>query len=158
MVEKILEPGEELPPSWACAGTTGYDVLALIDRVLTEPAGEPLLDQLSGSVDFAELTHDTKRAVADTSLQAEVRRIVRELPPRYRCVRARSRDAVAELLACFPVYRSYLPLGVEHLEVARSPARAPGVPTCCPRSTRWSRSCPTRPSRPRCGSSRPPGW
>ena len=27
LVEKILEPGEELPPSWATAGTTGYDAL-----------------------------------------------------------------------------------------------------------------------------------
>jgi (1->4)-alpha-D-glucan 1-alpha-D-glucosylmutase len=123
LVEKILEPGEELEPSWACAGTTGYDVLGVIDRVLTEPAGEPLLDQMSGSVDFAELTHDTKRTVADTSLQAEVRRIVRELPPLGPSEGAQ-RDAVAELLACFPVYRSYLPLGVEHLEVALSTARA----------------------------------
>jgi (1->4)-alpha-D-glucan 1-alpha-D-glucosylmutase len=36
---------------------------------------------------------------------------------------------VAELLACFPVYRSYLPLGVEHLEAALAGARArrPGL-------------------------------
>jgi len=27
-------------------------------------------------------------------------------------------DALAELLACFPVYRSYLPYGAEHLEAA----------------------------------------
>ena len=27
VVEKILEPGEELPDEWATAGTTGYDVL-----------------------------------------------------------------------------------------------------------------------------------
>ena len=26
--------------AWATAGTTGYDVLALVDRVLTDPAGE----------------------------------------------------------------------------------------------------------------------
>ena len=29
LVEKILEPGEHLPTSWATAGTTGYDALAL---------------------------------------------------------------------------------------------------------------------------------
>ena len=46
LVEKILEPGEELPSSWATAGTTGYDVLGLIDRVLTDPAGQPGLDAL----------------------------------------------------------------------------------------------------------------
>ena len=33
VVEKILEPGEELRP-WPVAGTSGYDVLNLIDGVL----------------------------------------------------------------------------------------------------------------------------
>ena len=38
-------------------------------------------------------------------------------------------DAVAELLACFPVYRSYLPEGREHLDQAFAPAReAPARP------------------------------
>ena len=37
VVEKILEPGEELPERWRTAGTTGYDALALIDRVLVDP-------------------------------------------------------------------------------------------------------------------------
>ena len=32
LVEKILEGGEQLPTSWATAGTTGYDVLALLDQ------------------------------------------------------------------------------------------------------------------------------
>ncbi|HEV7956847.1 MAG TPA: malto-oligosyltrehalose synthase, partial [Marisediminicola sp.] len=32
-------------------------------------------------------------------------------------------DALAELLACFPVYRSYLPLGIEHLHEAAGLAR-----------------------------------
>jgi (1->4)-alpha-D-glucan 1-alpha-D-glucosylmutase len=123
VVEKILEPGESLPSTWATAGTTGYDVLGLVDRVLTDPAGQAVLDEVSGSVDFAELSHGTKRAVADGSLQAEVRRIVRELPPSGLGTDV-LRDAVAELLACFPVYRSYLPLGVEHLVLAFATARA----------------------------------
>ncbi|MGA8256403.1 MAG: alpha-amylase family glycosyl hydrolase, partial [Nocardioides sp.] len=39
LVEKILEPGEVLLDSWATAGTTGYDALGLVDRVLTDPDG-----------------------------------------------------------------------------------------------------------------------
>ena len=39
LVEKILEPGERLPTTWATAGTTGYDALGLVDRVLTDPRG-----------------------------------------------------------------------------------------------------------------------
>ena len=70
LVEKILEPGEELPPSWATAGTTGYDALGLLDRVLVDPAGEEPLDALEPSCAARPSTgtamiHDTKRAVAD---------------------------------------------------------------------------------------------
>ena len=84
LVEKILEPGEELPTSWATHGTTGYDVLALVDRVLTDPAGEEPLtrleDRLRGAgVDWAEMVHDNKRAVADGILHSEVKRISREV-------------------------------------------------------------------------------
>lgn len=126
LVEKILEPGEALPADWATAGTTGYDALALIDRVLVDPAGQDALDALDaqlrgGPVEWAELIHGTKRAVADATLASEVRRIARELAavlgqdaPAPEVLR----DAVAELLACFPVYRSYLPAGREHLDEA----------------------------------------
>jgi len=135
LVEKILEPGEQLPASWATAGTTGYDAMALVDRVLVDPAGQAPLDALEarlrgGDVDWHEMIHGTKRQVADGILHAEVRRISREVahvlagaadgpttPP------DRVEDAVAELLACFPVYRSYLPEGREHLEQALAEAR-----------------------------------
>ena len=131
LVEKILEPGERLPTSWATAGTTGYDALAHIDRVLTDPSGQPALDALEarlrgGPVDWHEMIHGTKRDVADGILQSEVRRIVREILPVVEPVEsteAALRDAVAELLACFPVYRSYLPEGREHLDAAFDSAR-----------------------------------
>ncbi|MDQ4051359.1 MAG: malto-oligosyltrehalose synthase [Actinomycetota bacterium] len=132
LVEKILERGERLPTSWATCGTTGYDALAAIDRVLTDPDGEEPLDALesrlrSAPVDWHTMTHDTKRAVADGILGSEVRRIVRELSTvvEVRGAPATSLeateqlvDAVAELLACFPVYRSYLPEGREYLDQA----------------------------------------
>jgi len=121
LVEKILEPGEALPSGWATAGTTGYDVLALVDRVLTDPHGQPVLDALDPT-NYVELVHQTKRAVADGSLQAEVRRIVRELPS-TELSEEDARDAVAELLTCFPVYRSYLPGGREPLDHALEEAR-----------------------------------
>lgn len=129
LVEKILEPGERLLTSWATAGTTGYDALAHVDRVLTDPAGQAPLDALEarlrgGPVDWAEMVHDNKRAVADGILHSEVRRIVRDLRRHLPVVPAfRAEDAVAELLACFPVYRSYLPDGREHLEHAFAEAR-----------------------------------
>jgi (1->4)-alpha-D-glucan 1-alpha-D-glucosylmutase len=134
LVEKILEPGEELLAEWATDGTTGYDALALIDRVLTDPAGEAPLtaleDRLRGaSVDWHRMVHDNKRAVADGILHSEVLRITREVE---RVLETREEtadedavaDAIGELLACFPVYRSYLPEGRDHLDQAFAAARA----------------------------------
>ena len=135
------------------------------------PGGQAPLDALEARlrgvpVDWASLTHDTKRAVADGALLAEVRRIARELlrwssegaPAPVDETQRELEDAVAEVLACFPVYRSYLPLGREHLDAgagrrARASAR-PGRPP----STSSRRCCPTRPTRRRCGSSRRAGW
>ena len=129
LVEKILEPGERLPTSWACEGTTGYDALALVDRVLVDPAGEQPLEELAGRVDFHAMVHDLKREVADGILGSETARIVRDLRRDVpRLSTARGEDAVAELLACFPVYRSYLTPtdrdGEEHLTQALEGARA----------------------------------
>lgn len=121
LVEKILEPGETLPVSWATAGTTGYDALGLVDRVLTDPAAEHALP--GSDLDYAELIHDTKRAAADGILGSEVRRVVRELPVVPVADTEVLVDAVAELVACFPVYRSYVPQGLEHLETALADAR-----------------------------------
>lgn len=121
LIEKILEPGEALPTGMATSGTTGYDVLAQIDRVLTDPAGERPLTELDTrlrgeELDWHELIHDSKRYVADHALLSETRRIVRELLRHPRLADAddapefeTAQDAVAELLACFGVYRSYLP-------------------------------------------------
>ncbi|MEO8262802.1 MAG: malto-oligosyltrehalose synthase, partial [Pseudolysinimonas sp.] len=121
LVEKILESGEVLAPFWATAGTTGYDALAELDRVLVDPAGQRTLDRLDaslrrgGPLAWADLIHDTKRAIADGILNSEVRRLAREAAG---AEAGGDEDAIAELLACFPVYRSYLPYGAEHLDAA----------------------------------------
>ncbi|WP_440709689.1 malto-oligosyltrehalose synthase [Herbiconiux sp. YIM B11900] len=133
LVEKILEGDEPLETDWATAGTTGYDALAGIDRVFVDAAGEAALDALAAELrqdspvvpepgSYPELIHDTKRAVADGILQSEVRRLARDIerdgglptPTPDETVW----DALAELLAYFPVYRSYLPAGQEHLDTA----------------------------------------
>ena len=74
LVEKILEPGEELP-RWATAGTTGYDTLGAIDRVLTDASAAEALDaidaRLQGErVDWTDMIRGTKRAIADGILRA----------------------------------------------------------------------------------------
>ena len=114
-VEKILEGDEPLPAHWRVVGTTGYDALATIDRLFVDPSAREVLGGRRG----ADLIHDTKRAVADGMLNSEVRRLVRA--PSM-SADPHAVDAVAELLACFPVYRSYLPLDMSHLDDAAADA------------------------------------
>lgn len=131
-IEKILEGDETMPPDWVTAGTTGYDALADVDRLFVDPSGREALDGAVAAIepethplDWPDLIHGTKRAVADGILHSEVLRLARLLPDaaaRGSDLDSRA-DAVGELLACFPVYRSYLPFGAEHLEAARLEAR-----------------------------------
>ena len=119
VVEKILEPGEELPPSWPVAGTTGYDVANEALGVLVDPAGEAPLTalyvELTGEpVDWEELVHEKKHLVMREALGADVSRVTNtfvqlcEQHRRYRdYTRHELREAVREVVACFPVYRTY---------------------------------------------------
>ncbi|MBU4464754.1 MAG: malto-oligosyltrehalose synthase, partial [Actinobacteria bacterium] len=129
LVEKILEHSatehpEALAQWWQTDGTTGYDAMAEIDRVLIDAAGEAGLDRIDarlrdgGAVAYPDLIHTTKRMIADTIQQSEIARLVRELPESV----PDAADALAELLTCFPVYRSYLPAGRAWLDDAAAEA------------------------------------
>lgn len=127
LVEKILEHAatdhaEQLPTWWATAGTTGYDAMAEIDRVLIDPAGEGALDALDAELradtapeTYDDIVRDAKRTVAGTIQAAEVGRLVRCLPAdvRDRLGDDIAREAFAELLTSFSVYRVYPPAGSE---------------------------------------------
>lgn len=122
VVEKILEPGEDLPAGWATAGTTGYDVLNRVVGLFVDPGGEQpltgLWQRLSDELaPYADVVTACKRLVVDRVLGAEVARLVRLLRaavPAGSDVTDRGlHDAVVELLVGFDVYRAYVTPGVE---------------------------------------------
>ncbi len=112
VVEKILAVGESLPASWPVDGTTGYDALREICGVFVDPAGEPAEPP---AADLHAVEQECRRLITETSLVAEMRRIaaVADVPP----------AAVAELCVAFPVYRSYLPEGLDHWTTAVAGAK-----------------------------------
>ncbi|MEW1809479.1 malto-oligosyltrehalose synthase [Pseudarthrobacter phenanthrenivorans] len=131
LVEKILEPGEVLPQDFACEGTTGYDALADVDRVFVDPSGEQALDALDASLrgasepaNYAEMICGTKRMIADGILRSEVLRLARLVPESRGLSVEQAADAIAEIIASFPVYRSYLPVGADVLKEACESAAA----------------------------------
>jgi (1->4)-alpha-D-glucan 1-alpha-D-glucosylmutase len=126
-VEKITAPGEQLPPDWPVAGMTGYDALSEVNALLLDPAAEDAMTQLYVELtgddrNFEQHIADGKATVATTVLQAEVSRLARLVPDIDEAA-----DALTELAVTFPVYRSYLPTGAEHLAeaVRRSAIRQP---------------------------------
>ncbi len=122
-VEKVLQPGEQLP-AWPVSGTTGYDALAEVSAVLVDPAAAPAFDAIyreiaSDERTFAQHAEAGKRLVAMTILRPEIKRLARLVP-----WVGNAAAALTELLVAFPVYRSYLPDGAEHLAAAIGLARA----------------------------------
>jgi (1->4)-alpha-D-glucan 1-alpha-D-glucosylmutase len=121
VVEKILEPGEPLRRSWPVQGTTGYDTLNLVAGVFVDPAAEGPLTELYGRVtgertEWDEVAHEAKHDVLDRVLAADVTRLTDGLTrvvERHRRNRDTTRhdlhEAVREILACFGVYRAYVP-------------------------------------------------
>ncbi|BAS16856.1 maltooligosyl trehalose synthase [Arthrobacter sp. Hiyo8] len=84
LVEKILEPGEELPENFDCEGTTGYDALADVDRLFVDPDAEAHLDALDARLrgtgspaDYQAMIHGTKRRITDGILHSEILRLAR---------------------------------------------------------------------------------
>ncbi|GAA3310767.1 malto-oligosyltrehalose synthase [Arthrobacter ramosus] len=130
LVEKILEPGEELPENFDCEGTTGYDALADVDRLFVDPDAEVQLDALDAKLrgtgspaDYQAMIHGTKRRVTDGILHSEILRLARLVPespelPSSGVANQEVADALAETIASFHVYRSYLPYGKDALVAA----------------------------------------
>ena len=122
-VEKILEPGEELPASWPVAGTTGYDAMFEVDGVFTDDYSETELTSLyrrltSDEQEISDHVETGKQRVVDVLLVAEVRRMAALAPDVVD-----AGPALAELAVAFDVYRSYVPEISSSLDRALETAR-----------------------------------
>ncbi|MFL5231575.1 MAG: malto-oligosyltrehalose synthase [Microvirga sp.] len=119
VVEKILEPGEALR-RWPIAGTTGYDALNLIDGAFVDTDAEAAFDALYRRIMASErsyggLLRGAKTEVLETSFASELEVLVSDLK-RIADTDRHTRDlavnalrrALVEIIARFPVYRSYL--------------------------------------------------
>ena len=134
VVEKILAPGEPMPERWPIDGTTGYELVRLMDGVFVDPSSEPVLDRVWHEFggDQAPIAEQARRARLDvirTLLASERDRLValaRRLvsgEPTLRDVTTRELTlALTELLASYPVYRTYARPGRVTNEVDRAHA------------------------------------
>ncbi len=120
VVEKILEPGEPLPGNWPIAGTTGYDFLNRLGGLFVDTEAEgPITDFYAAftgeSVDYPGMVREKKLYVLKELFASDVNRLVSllsevcERQKRYRdYTRRELTTMVREVIACFPVYRTYV--------------------------------------------------
>jgi (1->4)-alpha-D-glucan 1-alpha-D-glucosylmutase len=120
VVEKILEPAEELPREWPVDGTSGYDFTTLVNGVFIDRRNERNFTNFyhrfaGGSHDVESVIYNSKKLIMHASLASEVNVLAHMLDAisatdRYArdFTRKSLRDVIRETIACFPVYRTYI--------------------------------------------------
>lgn len=128
VAEKILHPGEELPGTWPVDGTTGYDFLQLAGGLFVDGRHEAAMTEVytrfaHGTVPWEDVLYESKQLVLRELLGSDINRLaelVLAICERHRRYRDYTRDeihrALRELIAGFPVYRTYVRPGHEPSE------------------------------------------
>ncbi|MDB5806485.1 MAG: bifunctional 4-alpha-glucanotransferase/malto-oligosyltrehalose synthase [Betaproteobacteria bacterium] len=128
VIEKIIAPFERLPDTWAVHGDTGYRYANLLNGVFIDADSESKMTRayqaFAGEVpEFAEVAYRSRRLVLRDLLASELTVLANQLRRIARADR-RTRDytftslrqALAEVIACFPVYRTYIAEAVSEVD------------------------------------------
>ena len=119
IVEKILGSGEALPDDWPVYGTSGYEFLNQLNGLFVADTAREFTrlyaNWIGDEVTVAEIAYREKRVVMQTALSSELHMLAYQLD-RLAQKNRWSRDftqhslrtALREVIACFPVYRSYI--------------------------------------------------
>ena len=118
--EKILERGEQLPAAWPIDGTTGYDFTNEVNGIFIDArqqrAFTTLYRRFLGEIpEVSTLIYNSKKLVLNSAMSGELSVLVHmleEISSAERRARDFTRkslaDATREVIACFPVYRTYI--------------------------------------------------
>ena len=120
LVEKILGAGERLNQEWPIYGTSGYGFLSLVNQVFVQTEHQRQFEKIYArftrhSFNFEDLIYHCKKLIMTSSMAGEINALGHELNGLSEQNR-RSRDftlnsliyAIREIIACFPVYRTYV--------------------------------------------------
>ena len=122
VAEKILSLDEALPGDWQVDGTTGYDFLNDVTGLFVDGRNgrrmRRIYQRFTGRDDSWRLVSQrSKRLIMDTAMASELSVLADALERlskgarRWRDFTRHSlRDALVALVACFPVYRTYITL------------------------------------------------
>jgi (1->4)-alpha-D-glucan 1-alpha-D-glucosylmutase len=120
VVEKILAGEERLPDDWPVQGTTGYDFANLVNGLFVQPGAVAGMERtyavfLGGKLDFEDLLYRSRRLIIRAAMAGELNVLAHQLGRIAQADRHTRdytinslRDALTEVVACFPVYRTYI--------------------------------------------------
>jgi len=120
MVEKILNLQEDLPPAWPVQGTTGYDFINYVNELFCQKENKRAFSRIYASVtglknSYEDVVHDNKKVIIQEDMASDVHNLAQLLKK----ISSRDRHgsditltalqrALTEVLAVFPVYRTYI--------------------------------------------------
>jgi (1->4)-alpha-D-glucan 1-alpha-D-glucosylmutase len=119
-LEKILAGYEYLPEDWPIHGTTGYEFGNLVNGLFVYGPAEKVIERtysrfIGREVDFPALVIECRKLIIRTALASELNVLANMLDSISEADRRTRdyttialRDAIAEVVACFPVYRTYV--------------------------------------------------
>jgi (1->4)-alpha-D-glucan 1-alpha-D-glucosylmutase len=121
VVEKIAAPHERVPETWAVHGTTGYRFANVVNGLFVDTRAKARIDRIwrafvgDEAQGFDEATYRGRRAIMEGALASELRVLaLRALRIARADRRTRDftfnalREAIEEVVARFPVYRTYV--------------------------------------------------
>ncbi len=120
IAEKILASDESLVADWPVAGTSGYEVVNMINGLFVDGAHAGAFTrlynaQLDAGPRYAEIAYRKKLLILQVALASELHMLTHQLDHLAQKTR-KSRDftfntlreGLRHVIACFPVYRSYI--------------------------------------------------
>jgi (1->4)-alpha-D-glucan 1-alpha-D-glucosylmutase len=120
VVEKILTGNENLCSDWPVQGTTGYEFASLVNGLFVESGSSQKMERIyraftGRSAEFSELVYKCKKLILKTKLASELNVLANllnriALSDRHTCdfTLHSLRSALADIIANFPVYRTYI--------------------------------------------------
>jgi (1->4)-alpha-D-glucan 1-alpha-D-glucosylmutase len=120
VVEKILDLNEDLPAIWPVQGTTGYDFTNHVNALFCEMENERAFDKIYSVVtgmksSYDDVVRDNKKLMIQEDMASDVHNLallLKKISSRDRhgsdITLTALQRALTEVLAVFPVYRTYI--------------------------------------------------
>lgn len=120
IVEKVLDFNENLPDKWKVEGTVGYDFLNVLNGLFIQKKNEKAFTRIynrfiNTELDYDDLIYNRKKWYVRFHMGSEINSLANrldEISEKNRFTRDFTRvdlsRAIQEVIACFPVYRTYV--------------------------------------------------